>query len=68
MVWIPISAWIAAAVIAAVVLGGCAYELVWKANRLRSDLRRLQAVSEQLGPLQQRLAETQERIAASGLR
>ena len=68
MPWIPISAWIAAVVIAAVVLGFCAYEIVWKTNRLRADLGRLQALSDQLGPLQQRLAEAQERIAAAGLR
>jgi hypothetical protein len=66
--WIPIVAWAAAALVAAVVLGFCAYEITWKAKRLRHDLRGLQDVAGQLGDLRARVAETQERVAAAGLR
>lgn len=68
MPWIPISAWIAAVVVAIAVFGFCAYEIVWKANRLRADLRRLETLNEQMRGLQHRLEQTQERISASGLR
>ncbi len=68
MPWIPIFAWIGAVVVAIAVFGFCAYEIVWKANRLRADLRRLEAFNEQMRALQRRLEQTQERIAASGLR
>jgi hypothetical protein len=66
--WIPIAAWGAAVLLAVVVLGFCAYELNWKAKRLQRDLRRLQGVSDQLAALRARVAETQERVAAAGLR
>jgi hypothetical protein len=65
---VPIVAWGAAAVVAVVVLGFCAYEISWKATRLRTDLRRLTARAEELDALRARLAETQQRLAASGLR
>jgi hypothetical protein len=66
--WLPIAAWAAAAVVAVVVLGFCAYEISWKAKRLQGDLRTLQAVAGQAAELRGRLAETQERVAAAGLR
>jgi hypothetical protein len=66
--WIPIAAWIGAVVVALVVLGFCAYEILWKTKRLRGDLADLQADAAQLTLLQQRLVQTQERLAATGLR
>jgi hypothetical protein len=68
VIWIPIAAWAAAALVAIVILGFCAYEIVWKTNRLRADLRSLQTVADQLTQLRGRVAETQDRVAASGLR
>lgn len=67
MTWVPIAAWIAAAVVAAVVLGYCAYEIIWKAKRLRSDLAELQALAGQAQELQQRLSDAQERLALARL-
>jgi hypothetical protein len=66
--WIPIAAWGLAAAFALVVLGFCAYEIFWKAQRLQRDLRRLQGLTEQLTELRGQLAEAQERVAATGLR
>jgi hypothetical protein len=66
--WIPIAAWGAAVLVAAVVLGFCAYEISWKAKRLQRDLRGLQDLAAQLGELRARVTETQERVAAAGLR
>jgi hypothetical protein len=66
--WVPIIAWAAAAVIAAVVLGFCAYEVTWKAARLRRDLSRLQKVAEDLTTLRAELAAARQRAAATGLR
>ncbi|HJQ43961.1 MAG TPA: hypothetical protein VJ831_12810 [Jatrophihabitantaceae bacterium] len=51
MDWIPVIAWGVALVLALVVLGFCAFEIVWKANRLRSDLAGLQALQDQLDEL-----------------
>lgn len=74
MAWIPIAAWIVAVVVALGALGYCAYEISWKAKRLRTDLGQLAAVTDQLPGLrgrlaetQKRLAETRERLAAGGL-
>jgi hypothetical protein len=66
--WVPIAAWAAAVVVAAVVLGFCAYEISWKAKRLQRDLRGLHEVTGQLADLRARLTETQDRVAAAGLR
>jgi hypothetical protein len=68
MHWVPIGAWIGAAVVALVVLGFCGYEIVWKAQRLQRDLRRLQALDAQLTELRARVTAVQQRVAASGLR
>lgn len=66
--WVPIAAWGAALVVAAVVLGFCAYEITWKANRLRRDVRTLHADLEALIDLQGQVAAARERAAATGLR
>jgi TRAP-type C4-dicarboxylate transport system permease small subunit len=66
--WIPIAAWGAAVVVALVILGFCAYEIVWKAARLRRDVSRLQSLAEQMHELQGQVAEARRRVAASGLR
>jgi outer membrane murein-binding lipoprotein Lpp len=62
---VPIIAWIAAAVLAAIVLAFCGYELWWKARRLQDDLTRLQALNERVAELQSDIAEAQARIAAA---
>ncbi len=67
MAWVPIIAWIVAGVVALVVLGFCAYEIVWKTNRLRRDLARLQEDAGRLSELQGALAGVRERLAAAGL-
>jgi hypothetical protein len=66
--WIPLIAWIAAAVVALAVLGYCAWDLVGKARRLSRDLGQLQSLNDQVTDLRARLAESQERLAATGLR
>jgi hypothetical protein len=68
VVWIPIGAWLAALMTAAVVLGFCAYEIVWKAKRLRGDLQALQGMADQIADLRGQLSAAQERMAATGLR
>lgn len=67
MEWIPIAAWGAAVAVALVVLGFCAYEISWKAKRLKHDVADLTEVAEQLHHLRGRLAEAQQRLSASGL-
>lgn len=62
-IWLPIAAWGAAALIAVVVLGFCAYEITWKANRLRRDLRNLQSAADELAELRSRLNATGQRLA-----
>jgi hypothetical protein len=66
--WVPIIAWGVAVLVTVVVLGFCAYEILWKTKRLRGDVRQLQAVADQLLELRGDLVRAQERIAASGLR
>jgi hypothetical protein len=66
--WMPIAAWGAAALIAVVLLGFCAYEINWKAERLRRDLGKLQVDGDRLVELRGALAAAQERVAATGLR
>jgi outer membrane murein-binding lipoprotein Lpp len=65
---IPIVAWAAAAAVAVVVLGFCGYEIIWKANRLRRDVGRLQSAADQLTELRDGLAEAQQRAAAARMR
>jgi hypothetical protein len=61
--WIPLLAWAGAVVVALVVLGFCAYEIVWKANRLRADLARLQAVQGGLQQVGAELTTAAQRLA-----
>jgi outer membrane murein-binding lipoprotein Lpp len=65
---IPVIAWAAAAVVAVIVLGFCAYEIIWKANRLRRDVTQLQVATEQLAELRAGLAAAQQRAAAARTR
>ncbi|MGI8761250.1 MAG: hypothetical protein ACR2LF_08160 [Jatrophihabitantaceae bacterium] len=67
MSWIPLAAWLAALVVLVVVLGFCAYELNWKARRLRTDLARLQGLAAQLQQLQGDAAVMQQRLARAGV-
>jgi hypothetical protein len=60
---IPLFAWVGAVVVALVVLGFCAYEIVWKANRLRADLARLQAVQGELQQVGVELSTSAQRLA-----
>jgi outer membrane murein-binding lipoprotein Lpp len=62
--WVVV-AWSAAGAIAVLLLGFCAYEITWKANRLRRDTGKLQAASDQLAALRSQLAEAQQRAAAA---
>lgn len=68
MSWIPLFAWLGAVVIAAVVLGFCAYELFWKMRRLRNDLQALQGVGIDLAQLQDHVAAAKQRLARAGAR
>ena len=61
MLWIPIVAWAGALVFAAVVLGFCAYEVSWKAQRLLKDLARLQATQANAMSLRSSLQAAVER-------
>jgi hypothetical protein len=62
VVWIPIGAWIFAALLMVVILGYCGYEISWKANRLRGDLARAQDDAERLEGLGAHLIEAQQRL------
>lgn len=66
MSWIALFAWIGAVVIAAAVLGFCAYEIVWKARRLQGDVRQLQDDGAALAQLQDDLAAAKQRLARAG--
>lgn len=68
MIWVPIGAWIAAVVVMLVVLGFCAYEIIWKARRLQRDLGTLQALNDQVADLRAQITAAQQRVAATGLR
>lgn len=65
---IPIVAWAAAVAVAVVVLGFCAYEIIWKTNRLRRDVAKLQDATDQLTELRDGLAAAQRRAAAARTR
>jgi hypothetical protein len=65
--WIAVIAWLAAVVVAVVVLGFCAYELRWKARRLRADLGQLVADAETLDQLRADITEAQLRLAHAGV-
>jgi hypothetical protein len=61
--WIAIIAWLAAVVLAAVVLGFCLYELAWKARRLRRDLARVTELGDTLTRLLDEADAAQLRLA-----
>lgn len=52
---------------AAVILGFCGYELVWKTRRLRRDLRQLQGLGAGLSTLRVQAAAAQQRLARTGV-
>lgn len=60
---VPLIAWIVALALAAVVLAFCAYEVIWKARRLRADLARLQALADRVEGLQHDIVAVQERLS-----
>lgn len=60
---IAVLAWVIAALIAAVVLSFCAYEVIWKTQRLRREAARLQGLAAALQRLQGDLAQVQQRAA-----
>lgn len=64
MGWVVLWVWIGAAVLAAVIVAFCAYELVWKAKRLRTDLDRLRADAARLTELQAELSGRTARATA----
>jgi hypothetical protein len=66
--WIPLFAWLGAVVIAAVVLGFCGYEIIWKARRLQRDMRQLQSVGTGLAQLQEHVTAAKQRLAQAGAR
>jgi outer membrane murein-binding lipoprotein Lpp len=66
--WIPLLVWLGAVVFALVVLGFCAYEIVWKARRLQSDVQRLMALGVALQELQGDVVAAQQRLARGGVR
>ncbi len=66
MEWIPVGAWIGAVVVAAVVLGFCAYELIWKTRRLQRDVAQLLGLNEQLVAVQSGIATAQQRVSDVG--
>lgn len=68
MSWILVVAWVAAVVLAAVMLGFGAYEIIWKARRLQGDLRQLQLLGQGLSRLKGETAAAQQRLARGGVR
>ena len=64
MGWVVLGVWIGAVVLAAVVIAFCAYELVWKAKRLQTDLDRLRTDAARLTELQAELSVRAARAAA----
>lgn len=62
--WWVLGVWIGVAVLAAVVLGFCAYEVSWKSRRLTGDLDKLADVQARLTNLQGEVQSLQRKIAA----
>lgn len=67
MSWIPIAAWLAALVVTAIVLGFCAYEIIWKARRLQGHLVNLLGLGDALSQLQGEATAVQRRMARPGV-
>ncbi len=61
------AAWIGVALVALIVLGFCAYEIVGKSRRLRREMRRLEAATARLQTLRDDLVAAQQRAAGTGL-
>jgi hypothetical protein len=61
--WVPWVAWAGVVVLAAVVLGFCAYEVAWKARRLQRDLGALIALGARARELQADVAAVQQRLS-----
>jgi hypothetical protein len=68
VIWLPVLAWAVGVAVALVVLGFAGYELWWKADRLRGDLRRLVALRETMQVMQAELVAIQERLPRPGAR
>jgi hypothetical protein len=66
VIWLPVLAWAVGVAVALVVLGFAGYELWWKADRLRGDLRRLVALRETMQVMQAELVAIQERLPRPG--
>ena len=65
MNWWVLGGWIGAVVVAVLVFGFCAYELTYRAKRLRTDFARLTALSRSLTAIQADVLATQIRVAAA---
>lgn len=63
MGWVVGGAWIGAVVLAAVILGFCAYEIMWKSQRVQRDLERLNGLNEELAAVQREVQTARQRIA-----
>ncbi len=51
--------WVGAVVLALVILGFCAYEIIWKLRRLGRDVEGLQGLQTRLAALQRQVATAQ---------
>jgi outer membrane murein-binding lipoprotein Lpp len=58
--------WVGAVVLALVVLGFCAYEIVWKLRRLGRDVEDLQALQVKLTGLQRSVAAAGDTVVVIG--
>ena len=59
-------AWIAAVVVGLIVLGFCAYEIRWKSSRLNQDLTRLRTDVRQLTEVSEQLAHAAAQVNERG--
>ena len=62
MSWIPLIALLGAVVIAAVVLGYCAYEIAWRTRRLKRDVHQVQELVDGFAQLRSHLAGAHQRL------
>lgn len=63
MHWLPIGAWMGVSVFAVVILGFCAYELSWKARRLKADFDAFTELGARAQQLQVDAAALAERLS-----
>jgi outer membrane murein-binding lipoprotein Lpp len=59
---IALIALLGAVVIAAVVLGYCAYEIAWRTRRLKRDVQQLQELVDGFAQLRSHLSAAQQRL------